>query len=106
MDGIAATPRAPYWAVVFSSQRERADDGYDHMSDRMVDLAKEQDGFLGLESARDAAGFGITVSYWESEEAIARWRAHAEHQAAQRGAVDWYERYQVRVARVERSYGG
>ena len=62
---IAATPEPPYLAVIFSSQRTDGDQGYGAMAERMVELAREQPGFLGVESARDAEGFGITVSYWE-----------------------------------------
>jgi len=73
------------------------------MADRMVELAAQQPGFLGVESARDADGLGITVSYWESEEAIANWRRHAEHRVAQAtGRAKWYEEFITRVARVER----
>jgi len=76
------------------------------MAERMVELAAQQPGFLGVESVRDAGGLGITVSYWESEEAIARWKANAEHQIAQdAGKKTWYGEYRIRVARVERDYG-
>jgi heme-degrading monooxygenase HmoA len=69
-------------------------------------LARDQPGFLGIESARGADGLGITVSYWTSEESIRAWREHAEHIVAQqRGRKQWYERYELRVARVERAYG-
>ena len=76
-------PEPPYYAVVFSSRRTPGDQGYEAMAERMVELAAQQPGFLGAESARDAEGFGITVSYWATEEAIASWRRHAEHRAAQ-----------------------
>jgi heme-degrading monooxygenase HmoA len=103
---IAATPEPPYLAVIFSSQRTDGDQGYGAMAERMVELAREQPGFLGVESARDAAGFGITVSYWKDEAAIAAWKAHAEHAVAQRLGWDrWYAEFQPRVCRVEREYG-
>ncbi|MEZ5644825.1 MAG: antibiotic biosynthesis monooxygenase [Burkholderiaceae bacterium] len=99
-------PDPPYFAVIFSSQRSGHDEGYDRMAERMVALASLQPGFLGLESARGADGFGITVSYWTSEEAIAAWKAHAEHQVAQDlGRRNWYERFELKVARVGRAYG-
>jgi heme-degrading monooxygenase HmoA len=104
--GLAPTPKPPYYAVIFSSLRTEEDRGYGQMAERMVELAAQQPGFLGVESARDAGGLGITVSYWESEEAIARWKANAEHQVAQAaGKKTWYSDYQLRVARVERDYG-
>jgi heme-degrading monooxygenase HmoA len=73
----------------------------------MGDLAKEMPGYLGIESVRGPDGAGITVSYWTSEEAIANWKRHAEHQRAQhRGRIAWYQHYELRVAKVERAYSG
>lgn len=102
----AATPHPPYYAVIFTSVRTPADPaGYEAMAERMIELACQQPGFLGVESARGADGLGITVSYWTSEEAIANWRQHAEHQIAQSlGRREWYARYELRVARVERAW--
>ncbi|HEY0973922.1 MAG TPA: antibiotic biosynthesis monooxygenase [Solimonas sp.] len=102
---FANTPEPPYYAVIFSSRRVD-DDGaaYDRAGMRMVELARQQPGFLGVESARDASGFGITVSYWQSPEAIAAWRTHAEHAVVQRaGRERWYARFALRVVRVERA---
>ena len=103
---FAVLPEPPYYAVIFSSRRHEGDQGYDQTAARMVELAAAQPGFLGIESARDAEGFGITVSYWASEEAIAAWKAQAEHRLAQEhGRQRWYAHYELRVARVERAYG-
>ena len=103
----ARTPEPPYWAVIFTSLRTPADDaGYAQTAGEMEALASQQPGYLGIETARDASGLGITVSYWASEEAIAAWRRHADHLTAQRGGRDsWYRAYELRVARVERAYG-
>lgn len=104
MSDIAQTPKPPYYAVIFSSHRKEGDNEYGEMADRMVQLASEQPGFLGVESARD--GLGITVSYWESLEAIRNWKRNAEHREAQRlGRKRWYSTFKVRIARVERDYG-
>lgn len=104
---FATLPPPPYYAVIFSSARTDADEpGYAETAERMVELAREQPGFLGVESVRGADGFGITVAYWESEEAILAWRNHAEHAAArERGRARWYRHFELRVARVERAYG-
>jgi len=103
---FASLPAPQYYAVIFSSTRTEGDRGYEQMADRMVQLAQSQPGFLGVESARGADGFGITVSYWASLEAIAAWRRHAEHRIAQEtGKRIWYSRYELRVARVERAHG-
>ncbi len=107
MDPLAHTPSSPYYAVVFTSLRTADDgDGYAATAARMAELAAAQPGFLGVESARGADGVGITVSYWESREAIRAWRELAEHRVAQRqGKAKWYERYRLRVCRVEEEYG-
>ena len=103
---FARLPEPPYFAVIFSSRRTDGDQGYADMAKRMGELAVAQPGYLGIESARGADGFGITVSYWASEEAIAAWRADVEHLAAQRmGREVWYAHYELRVARVERAAG-
>lgn len=76
---IAATPAPPYYAVIFTSRHGADTEGYGEMADRMGELAATMDGYLGIESVRNEAGHGITVSYWESEEAIRSWKANAEH---------------------------
>lgn len=104
MTRIAITPEPPYYAVIFTSLRTAEDNGYALMAERMTELAAQQPGFLGMESAREA--LGVTVSYWDSLEAIQRWKQQVEHREAQRlGRSEWYAAYRVRVARVERDYG-
>ena len=77
------TPPPPYYAVIFTSLRRKGDDGYAEMAQKMADLAALQPGCLGVESVRDADGFGLTVSYFASESAILAWKAQAEHLLAQ-----------------------
>lgn len=101
---LALTPPPPYYAVIFTSNRTPIDAGYAETAGRMVALAQSQPGFLGIDSARSE--IGITVSYWQSEEAIRAWYNNAEHQLAQRlGREQWYSAFHVRVAKVERAYG-
>lgn len=102
--GIASTPEPPYTAVIFTSTRADDAAGYAETSDRMMQLAARQEGFLGVESAREDVG--ITVSYWVDDTAAASWKQVAEHLLAQqRGRERWYTEYEVRVATVTRSYG-
>jgi heme-degrading monooxygenase HmoA len=104
---LARTPEPPYFAVIFTSRRTAVDDGYEEMADRMVELASRQPGFLGIDSARGIDGLGITVSYWASEADIRAWKANSEHRLAQMaGNQTWYERFEVRIAKVERAYPG
>ncbi|MHB8207073.1 antibiotic biosynthesis monooxygenase family protein [Mucilaginibacter sp.] len=100
---IAQTPATPYYAVIFTSLRTEGDNGYNDMAVEMARLAAEQDGFLGVESARDE--LGITVSYWETLEAIKNWKANTRHLLAQqKGRAEWYTHYKVRICKVERDY--
>ena len=95
--------QTPYYAVIFTSKRTELDDNYTEMALKMEVLAKQQPGFLGVESARNE--IGITVSYWESLEAIANWKQNLDHLDAQfLGRQKWYENYVVRIAKVEKEY--
>lgn len=97
---IAKTPEPPYYAVIFTSTHTNADKGYSEMAERMFELAALQPGYLGVESAN-----GITVSYWESLEAIKKWKENNEHSSARKkGREDWYAAFMVRIAKVERDY--
>lgn len=115
-DDLHEAPQAPqpidwpdrYFAVIFTAQRSMSDENmYQLMADRMVTLAQNQPGFLGLESVRGDDGIGITVSYWRDRDAIQAWRVDTEHLVAQQmGRQEFYEWYQIRVAEVvnHRSY--
>ncbi|MBK6526566.1 MAG: antibiotic biosynthesis monooxygenase [Crocinitomicaceae bacterium] len=100
---IAHTPKPPYYAVIFSSLKSFDDKGYSEMADLMVDLASKQDGFLGIESARQE--LGITVSYWKDLVSIKNWKANSDHLIAQKfGREKWYQAYKTRICLVERDY--
>jgi heme-degrading monooxygenase HmoA len=104
MSLIAKTPKAPYYAVIFTSHRTEGDNGYGEMAARMVALASKQPGFLGVESAREEVG--ITVSYWSDLDSIKNWKANIEHQEAQKlGHEKWYSAFKTRISKVERDYG-
>jgi len=103
MAAPAQTPQPPYFAVIFTSVRTEGDNGYAETAKQMLELASEQPGFLGFESARQE--IGISVSYWSSQEAITAWKQHVAHHHAQDFAQDWYSAFRVRVCRVEREYG-
>ncbi len=101
---LAKTPSPPYYAVIFTSLRTDIDAGYEEMAEEMVHLAALQPGYLGHESAR--SGLGITISYWESLEAIRAWKVNSDHLIAQRyGREKWYSNFKTRIALVERDYG-
>ena len=93
-------------AVIFTSRRRDDDpDGYDAAAQAMAALAARQPGYRGVDSARGADGVGITVSYWADEASAVAWRRQAEHSLIRaQGRERWYDRYQVMVTRIERSY--
>ncbi len=104
MTNIAQTPEPPYYAVIFTSLRTEEDEGYAQTGARLLELAAKMNGFLGVESAREE--LGITVSYWESLDAIKAWRDHPEHREARRkGREKWYASFTTRVCKVERVSG-
>ncbi|GGB15693.1 antibiotic biosynthesis monooxygenase family protein [Agarivorans gilvus] len=104
MSSIATTPKPPYYAVIFTSVRAEVEQGYQQAAKRMLELAEQQPGFLGFESAREETG--ISVSYWSDLDAIKNWKLNAEHQQAQiQGRNTWYAEFKVRIAKVERDYG-
>lgn len=100
---IAKTPQTPYYAVIFTSIRTDNDNSYAYMSQKMIELAKQQDGFLGIESAREE--IGITVSYWRDLDSIRKWKDNSEHTIArEKGREIWYKSFKTRIAKVERDY--
>ncbi|WP_179009273.1 antibiotic biosynthesis monooxygenase family protein [Winogradskyella forsetii] len=93
----------PYYAVIFTSTQATDIKGYLVMAEKMENLAKQQKGYLGMDSARNEVG--ITISYWESLEAIKNWKANTAHLfAQQKGREQWYNWYNVRICKVEREY--
>ena len=110
MRQLAKTPKPPYFAVIFTSQRaainDEEDQAYAKMAEAMEALAAQQSGYLGIESVRASDGLGLTVSYWQDAASIAAWKSNAEHQVAQQhGRSKWYQAYRLRIARVEHEYG-
>lgn len=96
--------KPPYYAVIFTTIVTDTLEGYAETAGRMEELAKQQKGYLGIESAR--AEIGITVSYWQSLEAIVEWKNNIEHTEARNlGREQWYKKYQLRICKVEREYG-
>lgn len=93
----------PYYAVIFTTLRKAGNHGYEEMAIKMEVLAAKQPGFLGFETARSE--MGISVSYWETLEAISQWKNNGEHLIARmKGKELWYQWYKLRICLVEREY--
>ncbi|WP_340643651.1 antibiotic biosynthesis monooxygenase [Phenylobacterium sp.] len=107
MNRVAATPKPPYFAVTTTTQLSSAFDesAYFNLGARLYGKAHEIPGFLGLEAFFEG-GASIAVSYWESLDAIERWRNHPLHgQAKSLAKSAWFGPTMTRIARVEADYG-
>ena len=93
----------PYYAVIFTSKLKVNSPKYKEMAQELEKLAAFQPGYLGIESARNE--LGITISYWESLNAIKKWKENFLHKAAQQqGKDEFYSWYKVRIAQIEHEY--
>jgi heme-degrading monooxygenase HmoA len=97
------------FAVIFEVQPKpgRAQDYLDIAASLRPELQKI-DGFLSIERFQSLTTEGkyLSLSFWRDEDAVKRWRAHAEHHAAQtRGRNEIFADYRIRVAAVARDYG-
>lgn len=96
--------KPPYYAVIFTTVLNDDIEGYFKTAQKIEELAKLQKGYLGLESARNE--IGITVSYWQTLEDITAWKNNIAHTEARNlGRKKWYKKYQLKICKVERSYG-
>ena len=84
-------------------------------AERYFDLAAElrpelekQDGFISIERFESLATPGkfVSISFWRDEAAVAAWRGHGDHTAAQAlGKREIFADYRITVAEALRSYG-
>ncbi|WP_298859638.1 antibiotic biosynthesis monooxygenase [uncultured Gimesia sp.] len=96
------TRKPPYYAVIFTSTQTDCQEGYTETATRMEELARQQSGFLGIESFRSSDGDGVTISYWKDLPSIQAWKQNPEHQTAQQlGKQKWYKNFTIEVARIE-----
>lgn len=73
MSSPVQTPPPPYFAVIFTSVRTDGDNDYGETAKQMLELASEQPGFLGFESARQEIGISATDGKTGSMKPI-RWK--------------------------------
>ena len=94
-------PKAPFFAVIFVSQKTTDLEGYEEMDNLLMEESHKQKGFLGYSSVSNTDG-GIFISYWQSEEAIEKWRKHTDHQVAKRKAPEqWYRYYLTIITEIK-----
>jgi heme-degrading monooxygenase HmoA len=94
----------PYYAVIFTAKFADNLKDYDKIANEMLELAKEQKGFISIESVKEG-NKEITVSYWRTLEDIRNWSVNERHVEAKKGGkTKWYEYFTVRICKVEREY--
>lgn len=100
--------KPPYYAVIFTSKQKELNSEesvrYANLAEKMVELASDAQGFLGVDSVRDTTRLGITVSYWSDLDSIRKWRLDFEHTMARNQRDTFYSYYSTRITRVEREY--
>lgn len=96
-------------AVIFEvTPAEGQLDAYLDHAARLRDELARMPGFVSVERFRSLTDPGklLSLSFWESEEAVAAWRQHAAHRTAQQaGREGVFAGYRLRVAAVLRDYG-
>ena len=95
--------------VVFEfTLKEGVRDRYFELAANMREEVEKQPGFIAIErfeSLNDPAKV-VSISTWESDEAIKAWKKNLEHRQAQNeGKESIFKSFRLRVADVVRDYG-
>ena len=92
------------YAVIFKAESKLKEQDYSETAERMRELAINKYGCLEFVSVCEGES-EISISYWESEDKIKRWKQDEEHVKAQeKGKALWYKSYGIEVCEVMRSY--
>ncbi len=96
-------------AVIFEVEpAEGRKDAYLDIAAEMRPMLDEVEGFISVERFQSLTNPGkiLSLSFFENEVAIARWRNLAAHRGAQaRGRGGIFDDYRLRIAHVVRDYG-
>jgi heme-degrading monooxygenase HmoA len=96
-------------AVIFEVEpAEGRNDAYLDHAARLRPELERIPGFISVERFRSLGNPAklLSLSFWEDEAAVARWRNHPAHRAAQAaGRAGIFAGYRLRVAAVLRDYG-
>ena len=96
-------------AIIFEVEpAEGRTDDYLNIAAQMRPLAEETEGFLSVERFQSLTNPGkiLSLSFFEDEAAVERWRQLTQHRTAQAaGRAGIFQGYRLRVAEVLRDYG-
>ena len=95
-------------AVIFEVwPKDAGKETYLKIASELKPMLENRDGFISIERFESLVEEGklLSLSFWQDEAAIARWRNEIEHRQAQKaGKEQLFERYRIRVASVVRDY--
>jgi heme-degrading monooxygenase HmoA len=92
------------YAVIFKAEFKQQDREYAETAKRMRELARIKYGCLEFVSLCEGEK-ELSISYWESEDQIRRWKQDEEHvEAQEKGKSLWYKSYSIEVTRITRAY--
>ncbi|EOL8988592.1 antibiotic biosynthesis monooxygenase [Cronobacter dublinensis] len=95
-------------AVLFEAQAlPQAQQRYFDLAAGLKPLLADAPGFIDLERFQSLTvpDRFLSLSWWESEEAVRQWKGNLMHQAAQQeGKERIFAHYRIRVAQVLRDY--
>lgn len=96
------------YAVIFKTYRDLpVPQEYLDINKELQKLVTDIEGFLGVESVGDENGYGLSISYWNSLEAIKEWKSKALHLEAQRmGSEKFYKFFKVEICEILTEYSG
>ncbi|GJM02755.1 MAG: antibiotic biosynthesis monooxygenase [Rhodomicrobium sp.] len=96
------------YAVIFEVKLKEANKAaYLAIAGALREELVTMEGFISIERFQSLVEESklLSLSFWESEEAILKWKARPNHMAAQlKGRDSLFEDYRIRIARVERDY--
>jgi heme-degrading monooxygenase HmoA len=96
------------YAVIFEVKvKSSGKDEYLAIAAKLKEQLVKMEGFISIErfSSLVEEGKLLSLSFWEDEEAIKRWKANIDHMAAQqKGRESLFEDYRIRVAKVVKDY--
>ena len=96
-------------AVIFeATPAEGRGEDYLATADALREHLLTQPGFISIERFQSLTEPGklLSLSFWQDETAVRRWREQSDHrQAQQAGRTEIFADYRLRVAQVLRDYG-
>jgi len=96
------------YAVIFEVKvKTEGKDEYLAIAAKLKEQLVKIDGFISIERFQSLVEQGkiLSLSFWESREAIAIWKENLDHLSAQsKGRNEFFSDYRIRIAEVVKDY--